>query len=194
MKSYTQRQNDWIKENNLQVGDKVKVINFCGDGQHGWGNAWSRNMHKFVGLVHTVESISLWWGIELNNGAGDTYYFPYFILEKVNEEKKPKPDSRESMVGKEYTYMCNTGKRVKVIAVDKEFAWCEVVNGSCLITVKIKDLKGIKEEFAAGDRVARKAGKQDFGTIVNIVREYAFIDWDDGDVSMNKIINLISAE
>lgn len=191
MKTYLERQKDWVKENNLKEGDKVKVLRSCENGKDGWNNSWVKEMDCFIGKEFKVDYIyeDEDFGISLENEVFyEQYDFPYFVLEKVKEVK---PDSRERMIGKEYNFL---GSSVKVLAIYKEFAWVERLSNEIFSTARIGELKEIKKDFVVGDRVARKANPIHKGTIKCIVREYAFIDWDDGDISMNKIDNLQAAE
>lgn len=80
-KSYQERQEEWIKANNLKVGDKVKVVKEVESYKDGWGNFWTERMK--AGKIHIIETY-------FDNGVAlsDGYRYPYFCLEKVQEVKE----------------------------------------------------------------------------------------------------------
>jgi len=79
-KSYIKRQ----EESNIKLGMKVHVIRTASSGEEGWSDAWNPKMDSFVGNIYNVESIHD-SGIELINEEGDSFVFPYFILEEVKD-------------------------------------------------------------------------------------------------------------
>ena len=82
--SYEERQAEWVKANNIKVGDKVKVIRKAKDYENGWGNVWDDAMDSGVNEVNEVIDINNKDGIYLDLGDYN-FWFPYFVLEKVEE-------------------------------------------------------------------------------------------------------------
>lgn len=79
-KPYIKRQ----EESNIKPGMKVRVIQTASSGEEGWSDAWNPKMDSFVGNIYNVESIHD-SGIELISEEGDSFVFPYFILEEVKD-------------------------------------------------------------------------------------------------------------
>lgn len=79
---YVLKQEDY----GLKPGDKVLVTRTAADREAGWQNSWAMHMSNYVGSVCTVLSYHKWpkCGIMLEECPG--VWFPYFVLEKVNEE------------------------------------------------------------------------------------------------------------
>jgi hypothetical protein len=94
MKSYEERQQEWIKKHNLVPGDSVRVFRKAESKESGWGNSWVDDMDALVG--HTFEfggtfSIFGIWG------ENSDYFFPFFVLKprKTNNVQwKPKNGER----------------------------------------------------------------------------------------------------
>ena len=80
---YKELQAQWVKLNDLKVGDKVKITCKAEDHQGGWGNCWARSMTHYVGNTRAVISIRPTLGVELS-GCGR---YPFFVLEKVEIPK-----------------------------------------------------------------------------------------------------------
>ena len=53
--SYAERQEKWIKENDLKVGDLVRVIREAEDNEDGWDCYWAPRMTALVGSVLKVK-------------------------------------------------------------------------------------------------------------------------------------------
>ena len=86
-KSYEERQ----RECGLKVGDKVKILRRAEAEEEGWNNDWCESMNEFIGKIGKVISNQGEAGIkvevcEFNNW----WYFPYFVLEKVEDNETPK--------------------------------------------------------------------------------------------------------
>lgn len=85
-RSYAERQAEWVKENNLKLGDKVKVIKKSEkDWDEDW--CWVSEMDKTVGTIMTVCGIRS-GAISLEMRCGKNCGYPYYCLEKVKEEPK----------------------------------------------------------------------------------------------------------
>ena len=74
----------WIEENNLKVGDYVKVTRRAENHADGLDDYWYDLMRDSVGKILKVKEISNF--IMLDNGIN----YPYFVLKKVEEPPKPK--------------------------------------------------------------------------------------------------------
>jgi hypothetical protein len=79
---YVELQKQWVKLNDLKVGDEVKVISKAEDLQMGWGTYWVDTMDDYILSTCEVSGISEHFGLKLNYR-----WFPFFVLQKV--EKKP---------------------------------------------------------------------------------------------------------
>lgn len=77
---YQTNQDKWIKENDIQVEDKVKVIRKSEGYENGWNNNWLPAMDILIGKTLMISSI-------LSDSDGillEEYRWavPYFVLEK----------------------------------------------------------------------------------------------------------------
>ena len=89
-KSYEERQ----AKCGLKVGDKVRILRKAEDHEDGWGEEWAFSMdNTIVKIVKIVERYNL-FGIKVSIEGFRDFYFPYFVLEKVNEE--PKQEQKET--------------------------------------------------------------------------------------------------
>jgi len=95
--SYVERQREWAKENNIQVGDKVKVVRKARDYEDGWGTCWVEEMDGMVGGVFEIIETNQEEDCGLDLASEDplmvSYLFPYFCLEPIaqsEEIEKPK--------------------------------------------------------------------------------------------------------
>ena len=70
----------------LKVGNKVKVIREANSYEAGWGCDWNPIKNNYVGKILKITRDEGVNGFELNN----EWYFPYFVLEKVEEPVEPK--------------------------------------------------------------------------------------------------------
>ena len=85
-KSYEERQ----RECGLKVGDKVKLLRGAEDGESGWGDCWMPKMSRHVGDIGVVEDTRETSGIFVKMDEENGYWFPYFVLEKVEDKETPK--------------------------------------------------------------------------------------------------------
>lgn len=86
---YKEKQDKWIKKHDIKVGDKVKITKKAKSEENGWETVWVPAMTDAVGkigkitLIDTSETGNV--GIMVNvEGYGD-YWYPYFVLEKVED-------------------------------------------------------------------------------------------------------------
>ena len=79
------------RECGLKVGDFVKILRKAKDGENGWDNYWPEEADTWVGKTGEI--------IEDGGGVGlkvfleekyDWWFFPYFVLEKVEDKETPK--------------------------------------------------------------------------------------------------------
>lgn len=86
-KSYVERQDDWVKKNNIKIGDKVRLIRKAESVEDGWPNVWPDKVDGWVGKILKVKGISggniSCYDFETN----DWFNLPYFVLEKIMEHK-----------------------------------------------------------------------------------------------------------
>ena len=84
-KAYKERQ----AECGLKVGDKVRVLRKAEDCEDGWGNTWAKvYMDDFVGRIGKIVGEHPYAGFKVFlEEENDCWYFPYFVLEKVEEKK-----------------------------------------------------------------------------------------------------------
>lgn len=90
---YTDREEDWIRENEIEEGTVLRVARRGVDYEDGWENTWVTAMDKYVGKEFEVDSMDEedsnympGYGIPLRDDDDDvvfTYQFPYFVLEVV---------------------------------------------------------------------------------------------------------------
>lgn len=86
-KSYEERQDEWIKKNDLKIGDKVRIIRKAESGEDGWLAVWAAEMDAVVGKVGVVKSFLGNAGILVEFDKRFSWSLPYFVLEKVVEHK-----------------------------------------------------------------------------------------------------------
>ena len=105
--SYVERQDKWLADNDVKVGDKVRIVRAADSKEDGWRNRWNPDMDEAVGRVGTVSHISanlaeLGIGVDAP-GVGE-FMYPYFVLEKVKQKYVPfdlrNPEVRKSLRGR----------------------------------------------------------------------------------------------
>ena len=79
----------WIEDNNLEVGDYVKVLRKTEPYENKWRSFWVDEMSDYIGKALKVLAINSLRGL-ISLECDDTVYdFPYFVLEKAE-----KPESQ----------------------------------------------------------------------------------------------------
>lgn len=73
------------KASGIEVGDNVKVIRIAKGREKGWGTGWDSEMDNYVGKTFEVIDVSNSCGFYLTSLNRDSYVFPYFVLEIVEE-------------------------------------------------------------------------------------------------------------
>jgi hypothetical protein len=101
-KSYVERQEDWIKENDIKVGDKVRVVRVKTNYNDKWETSWTPELNKYVGRTGTITDINFlgMGGLALMFEDENEFIFPYYELEKVIDEAP-------CMVGADYPTISN---------------------------------------------------------------------------------------
>lgn len=86
-KSYEERQ----RECGLKVWDKVKILKKVKSGENGWGTVWSYEMDSWVNKIGVIigEDYKAGFKVFLEK-ENDWWFFPYFVLEKVEDKETPK--------------------------------------------------------------------------------------------------------
>ena len=86
-KSYEERQ----RECGLKVWDKVKILKKVKSGENGWETVWSYEMDSWVNKIGVIigEDYGAGFKVFLEE-EDDWWYFPYFVLEKVEDNETPK--------------------------------------------------------------------------------------------------------
>lgn len=85
--SYAERASKWIEENDLKVGDYVRVTRKAKSNEKEWSDSWSVFMDYYIGKTVCVDSIGKEYGTIFLSLDNSLYNFPYFVLEKVENPK-----------------------------------------------------------------------------------------------------------
>lgn len=107
-KSYKEKQEEWIKENNIKIGDKVKITKKSFDGDNGWKAVWLALMDATVtgiGIINNIDKE----GINIKTDKG-IFWYPYHILEKIK-------DGFEFKFGAKVKAICENGDIIKGILI-----------------------------------------------------------------------------
>lgn len=86
-KSYGERQAEWVKNHDVKVGDRVRLIRAASNEEDTWPNVWPDKANEWVGKILKVREISEVGIACYNPDADDWFGFPYFVLEKIMECK-----------------------------------------------------------------------------------------------------------
>ena len=79
----------WIRDNDVMAGDYVNITRKAQDYENGWDNVWESKMDEYVGKIVKVLRTDIYEeGISLSC-SGTCYFFPYFVLKKVNVQYVP---------------------------------------------------------------------------------------------------------
>lgn len=94
----------WVEENNVKVGDKVRVLRHFGEDELGFseaGSKCSKEKAGFVGRTLPICSIANnWIRLDSKSECGWNYAFPFFVLEIV--ERAPAITCKFFADGKEF--------------------------------------------------------------------------------------------
>lgn len=107
------------KKTGFQKGDRVRVLRRAASFEKGWNNNWCKEMDGIVGAIRTIVAIDD-EGIILKY-ANTEYWFPYFVLEKVEE----KMNIKQAYKLMQDNSGLKVGDRVKVLrkAQNGEMGW-----------------------------------------------------------------------
>lgn len=102
--TYVKSQQKFIKEINLKPGDKVKVFCESKSGEYGWNNNWTPKMSELIGRVGVVkQSDNDNHGIKVYYPElDDSWFFPFFVLEKVSKSVYKFKDKEVVLVRDKY--------------------------------------------------------------------------------------------
>lgn len=91
--TYEEKQKRWVKRHDIKVGDKVRITRKADSHENGWENNWSFNMNNAIGKIGTIIIIhnrdTENYGILVSIDNFTDYWYPYHILEKVNNVSEP---------------------------------------------------------------------------------------------------------
>ena len=73
------------KASGLKVGDRVRVLRAAENEEGGWDNTWVMEMDEYVEVGGVITEDFAEAGFYVKFGAGESWGFPYFVLEKVEE-------------------------------------------------------------------------------------------------------------
>lgn len=86
--SYEERQAEWIKENNIKIGDKVRILRTFSSGEDGCSVPINPEgkMDCLVGTIGEISGISSGSIGVHDDKRNHSWRWPYFVLEKVEDE------------------------------------------------------------------------------------------------------------
>lgn len=117
--SYVERQDEWLKANNIAGGDKVRIVRRAESHEDGWDNNWPARMDDDVGKVGFVVEDNGDKGIVVDTENG-YWSYPYFVLEKVKDE----PETEKS-APKRRTWLEDIAYRLYECMHTRYVAFCE---------------------------------------------------------------------
>lgn len=83
---YKDRLKLWLKEHDLKVGDKVRIVRKAESHENGWHNSWASKMSEAVGAIGTLRDVGIdSLGLSVYCDKIGTWSYPYFVLEPVKE-------------------------------------------------------------------------------------------------------------
>lgn len=81
--SYAQEQAQWVKDNNVRIGDKVKVLRGWEEGEQGF-DVGVNDAIATIGRTDTINGFSSIGG-SIGLVLSSYYRYPYFVLELIKE-------------------------------------------------------------------------------------------------------------
>lgn len=84
---YTEKQKQWIKNHNIKVGDKVRIIRKADPQENGWEIPWESAMNntiKKIGIITKISNRGI--KISIENTIG--WWYPYHVLEKIEDKNE----------------------------------------------------------------------------------------------------------
>lgn len=180
--SYKDQAKQWIEENNLEVGDYVKVLRKTELYENRWGSFWVDEMSDYIGKALKVLAINSLRGLISLECDDAVYDFPYFVLEKAEKpESQYVPfESKEEFVRrytevkegadfdtfKDNLFQC--GMWLKDKETDSFFMVTEIWDDGVIVTDrKMKTTKVRDDEYFTINEST---------TWKELLRDYCFID------------------
>ena len=84
---YAKKQKQWIKNHNIKVGDKVRIIRKTNPQENGWEIHWVSPMNDTIKKIGIITKINN-WGIKISVENAIGYWYPYHVLEKVEDKNE----------------------------------------------------------------------------------------------------------
>ena len=165
---YAERAKKWIEENNLEVGDYVKVLRETEPFEKRWGGFWVDQMSDYIGKALKVLAINQLNGLISLECDDIGYNFPYFVLEKA-EPPKPKYVPFES--AEEFV------RRYTEVKEGADFDTFEDNLFQCGMWLKCRN-GYIEDDYIQITRI-NSSSIQDGSTWIdwgNVLRNYTFLD------------------
>jgi protein involved in polysaccharide export with SLBB domain len=75
----------------LKVGDKVRILRKAKDFEMGWATNWPSSMDIYIGETGKVDD-TYCNSILVLTKDGIKWHFPFFVLEKIEDEQKVRVD------------------------------------------------------------------------------------------------------
>lgn len=91
-KTYSERQEQWFKDNNIVEGSKVTITRSAKNNENGWDNTFVKEMHLCVGKTGVVVKSATpdSYGVSVEVDGMVTWNYPYFVLKPVIDVKTKK--------------------------------------------------------------------------------------------------------
>ena len=84
---YAKKQKQWIKNHNIKVGDKVRIIRKTNPRENGWEIHWISSMDDTVKKIGIITKINN-WGIKISVENTIGLWYPYHVLKKVEDKNE----------------------------------------------------------------------------------------------------------
>lgn len=84
---YTEKQKQWIKNHNIKVGDKVRIIRKADPQENGWEIPWESAMNNTIKKIGIITKISN-RGIKISIENTIDWWYPYHVLEKIEDKNE----------------------------------------------------------------------------------------------------------
>jgi hypothetical protein len=113
----------WIKDNNIKVGDKVKVMRKPKEEEREvFHSGWIGTMESSIGSVleiFTIDEVE----VKLINGSNPNFRYPHYVLEKVQEPEYVDVEvtERDGLLGVRCVDICNQFTALSVVIAHKDF-------------------------------------------------------------------------
>ena len=104
----------------IKVGDTVKVLRRAEYHEMGWGTSWNVYMNNSIGNEYVVSDVSSQdFLLDVSKDCNVSYWFPFFVLEKVKDGKLD-DDCRQrddiiKFVTEECDFDCQQNNVIKIV-------------------------------------------------------------------------------